>query len=81
MSNRADPGERLALQTAATQGRRRGGAQQQQGSSMGAIFNVFPLILIPVLIYNVWAFANAGSGDSPSARRFWRTWKISSSRF
>jgi hypothetical protein len=31
---------------------------------MGAIFNVFPLILIPVIIYNIWAFANAGSGDS-----------------
>jgi hypothetical protein len=31
---------------------------------MGAIFNVFPLILIPVIIYNIWAFANAGSGDA-----------------
>jgi len=27
---------------------------------MGAIFNVFPLILIPVIIYNIWAFATAG---------------------
>lgn len=34
-----------------------------QGSAMGAIFNVFPGILIPVLIYNIWAFAN-GAGDS-----------------
>ena len=25
---------------------------------MGAIFNVFPLILIPVLIYNIWAFGS-----------------------
>jgi hypothetical protein len=25
---------------------------------MGAIFNVFPLILIPVLSYNMWAFAS-----------------------
>lgn len=23
---------------------------------MGAIFNVFPLLLVPVLIYNIWAF-------------------------
>ena len=23
---------------------------------MGAIFNVFPLMLIPVLTYNIWAF-------------------------
>jgi len=32
---------------------------------MGAIFNVFPLILIPVLTYNIWAFgatASAGQG-------------------
>lgn len=32
---------------------------------MGAIFNVFPLILIPVLIYNIWAFAS-GAGDTPA---------------
>lgn len=25
---------------------------------MGAIFNVFPLILIPVLVYNIWAFGS-----------------------
>ncbi|HET9231591.1 MAG TPA: hypothetical protein VFO00_09915 [Vitreimonas sp.] len=31
---------------------------------MGAIFNVFPLILIPVIIYNIWAFANGGDGTS-----------------
>ncbi|MEQ1708475.1 MAG: hypothetical protein ABL864_09120 [Terricaulis sp.] len=31
---------------------------------MGAIFNVFPLILIPVLTYNIWAFgATAASND------------------
>ncbi|HVY84363.1 MAG TPA: hypothetical protein VG943_04460 [Caulobacterales bacterium] len=35
---------------------------------MGAIFNVFPLILIPVLIYNIWAFAStAGQGSTPGA--------------
>ncbi len=33
---------------------------------MGAIFNVFPLILIPVLIYNIWAFAS-GAGDTHPA--------------
>jgi len=32
---------------------------------MGAIFNVFPLILIPVLTYNIWAFsASMGGGDA-----------------
>lgn len=31
---------------------------------MGAIFNVFPLILIPVLTYNIWAAAN---GDNANA--------------
>ena len=25
---------------------------------MGAIFNVFPLLLVPVLIYNVWGFGS-----------------------
>jgi hypothetical protein len=29
---------------------------------MGAIFNVFPLILIPVLIYNIWAFGSTAAG-------------------
>lgn len=33
---------------------------------MGAIFNVFPLILIPVLIYNIWAFGSTATsrGDT-----------------
>ncbi len=31
---------------------------------MGAIFNVFPLILIPVLIYNIWAFGSTAAGTS-----------------
>jgi len=36
----------------------------QQGGPMGAIFNVFPLILIPVLIYNIWAFGSTAAGTS-----------------
>jgi hypothetical protein len=38
---------------------------------MGAIFNVFPLILIPVLTYNIWAFGAtaANSGDGASVRQ------------
>jgi hypothetical protein len=37
---------------------------------MGAIFNVFPLILIPVLTYNIWAFgATAAEGDGADVRR------------
>ncbi|HRO02913.1 MAG TPA: hypothetical protein PLS69_04845 [Terricaulis sp.] len=33
---------------------------------MGAIFNVFPLILIPVLIYNIWAFGSTAAGTDPA---------------
>ena len=36
---------------------------------MGAIFNVFPLILIPVLIYNIWAFASGIGADHPQEVR------------
>jgi hypothetical protein len=37
---------------------------------MGAIFNVFPLILIPVLVYNIWAFgATAASREGGAAVR------------
>ena len=38
---------------------------------MGAIFNVFPLILIPVLTYNIWAFGAtaAENGDGEGVRR------------
>ena len=36
---------------------------------MGAIFNVFPLILIPVLTYNIWAFgATASAQDGVDVR-------------
>ncbi len=36
---------------------------------MGAIFNVFPLILIPVLTYNIWAFgATAATRDGGDVR-------------
>jgi hypothetical protein len=31
---------------------------------MGAIFNVFPLILIPVLMYNIWAFGRTATGTT-----------------
>jgi hypothetical protein len=54
--------ENLAIRQAA-RGRRRGGGRKQ-GSPMGAIFNVFPLMLIPVLIYNIWAFASTAGGTS-----------------
>jgi hypothetical protein len=38
---------------------------------MGAIFNVFPLILIPVLTYNIWAFGAtaANNGDGAAVRQ------------
>ncbi|MGD9815623.1 MAG: hypothetical protein AB7Q23_15545 [Hyphomonadaceae bacterium] len=34
---------------------------------MGAIFNVFPLILIPVLTYNIWAFGATAAADGNGA--------------
>ncbi|MBL8537802.1 MAG: hypothetical protein JNM59_10410 [Hyphomonadaceae bacterium] len=34
---------------------------------MGAIFNVFPLILIPVLTYNIWAFGATAANNNDSA--------------
>jgi len=34
---------------------------------MGAIFNVFPLLLIPVLIYNIWAFGASVGGQEGAA--------------
>lgn len=41
------------------------------GGPMGAIFNVFPLILIPVLTYNIWAFGAtaANNGDGAAVRQ------------
>jgi hypothetical protein len=52
---------------AAGAARRRGA---NEGSSMGAIFNVFPLILVPVLTYNIWAFgATAASRDGGASVR------------
>ena len=54
--------EYLALRQADRRGRRR--APTFQENPMGAIFNVFPLILIPVLIYNIWAFGSTAAGTS-----------------
>jgi hypothetical protein len=59
MNDKLDRSERLVVQEAA---RRRGRPSTSQGSPMGAIFNVFPLILIPVLIYNIWAFGSTVGG-------------------
>ena len=47
--------EMLAVRQAAGSRRR---APSFQENPVGAIFNVFPLILIPVLIYNIWAFGS-----------------------
>jgi hypothetical protein len=41
----------------------RGGRLREQ-TPMGAIFNVFPLILIPVLMYNIWAFGRTATGTT-----------------
>jgi hypothetical protein len=45
----------------------RGGIFDGSGG-LGAILNVFPLLLIPVLIYNFWAFgASVGAGENPQS--------------
>ena len=33
---------------------------------MGAIFNVFPLLLVPVLVYNIWAFGSTAARVTPA---------------
>lgn len=53
MSDNLSAGEYMALRNAS---RGRGGGQQKEPNPMGALFKVFPLILIPVLIYNFLAF-------------------------
>ncbi len=44
--------------------RGRGARRPKEGIFMGAIFNVFPLILVPVLIYNIWAFGATAAGTT-----------------
>jgi hypothetical protein len=46
---------------------RRGGGPSRQGDPMGAIFNVFPLILVPMLIYNLMAFSSGMGGGGGEA--------------
>jgi hypothetical protein len=41
-------------------------ASSFQENPMGAIFNVFPLILIPVLTYNIWAFGSTAANNNNS---------------
>lgn len=40
-----------------------------QGGPMGAIFNVFPLILVPMLVYNLMAFTSGMGSTTPAAFR------------
>lgn len=47
----------------------RQGGRGNEGNPMGAIFNVFPLILIPVLIYNIWAFGSTAAGTTGATVR------------
>ncbi len=65
MKDQLGAAERLVIRQAALGGR----PVRNEGSPMGAIFNVFPLILIPVLIYNIWAFAATAAGATASAVR------------
>jgi hypothetical protein len=60
--------ENLAIRHAARSRRGGGGGGRRQGSSMGAIFNVFPLLIVPVLIYNIWAFGSSLGGGPNSGR-------------
>jgi hypothetical protein len=54
----------------AREGQRRGraGARQKEQGGMGAIFNVFPLILVPVLIYNMIAFTGSALEGATAVR-------------
>jgi len=70
MANRDDKLTAAAATVAALerkQAQRRGGAdQQQQGSPMRLIFGIFPLLVIPVILYNLIALG-AGSVDTTNA--------------
>jgi hypothetical protein len=48
---------------AAAHARRRRGATTEV-NPVGAIFNVFPLVLIPVLTYNIWAFGSTAANNN-----------------
>ncbi|MEJ0023896.1 MAG: hypothetical protein WDN76_11050 [Alphaproteobacteria bacterium] len=58
--------EALAIREAGR--RRKSGGERQGGSAMGAIFGIFPLILIPVLIYNIIAFGGSALKNAQSVR-------------
>lgn len=62
---RGDPGMTAAMAMHAS---RRRGERSKTGGPMGAIFNVFPLILIPVLIYNIWAFGSTIGSSAAEVR-------------
>lgn len=69
----ASKDEKVALAAATVaalerkQAQRRGGAgEQQQGSPMRLIFGIFPLLVIPVILYNLIALGG-GSVDSTNA--------------
>lgn len=66
MKDRLDVTESIAIRQAAAGSRRR---STSQGSPMGAIFNVFPLILFPVLVYNIWAFGSTAVNHDPAVVR------------
>ncbi len=55
--------EMLVERQAVRLAQQRGNRQSRQGDPMGAVFNVFPLILVPMLIYNLMAFSS-GVGDT-----------------
>jgi hypothetical protein len=61
--DRLGAAENLAIQRAARGGQR----SRSEGNSMGAIFNVFPLILVPVLTYNIWAFGATAANNNDAA--------------
>jgi hypothetical protein len=65
MKDRLGVTESLAIRQA-SRGR---GPVRSEGSPMGAIFNVFPLILFPVLIYNIWAFGSTAANNDANVVR------------
>jgi hypothetical protein len=59
----------IHLEEAAAAGRNRAGASVgRRGNTMWAAFNIFPLILIPVLIYNITAFAGSALEGAQAVR-------------
>jgi hypothetical protein len=57
----------IGMAEAAAMNRARQNRGGRQPGGLGAIFNIFPLILVPVLIYNIVAFGGVAMSGEPGA--------------